>query len=176
MNELAKEIHQQNVAAGWWKDMNRDLFQTLQLVSTELAEATEGLRKNLMDDHLPHRKMEEVELADALIRLLDLAGRYGWEYSEDDIPEKFLINYTNTVGGLHFVCNMALIDLAREIAFDAPDRVINCRYSELVNTILYVAQVQGYDVMAALDEKREYNKHRLDHKPEVRATEHGKKF
>lgn len=60
--------------------MNRCIYQTLQLVVTEIAEATEGERKNLMDDHLPHRKMGEVELADALIRLLDMAGRYGWEY------------------------------------------------------------------------------------------------
>ena len=30
-------------------------------------------RKRLMDDHLPHRKMVEVELADAVIRIADLA-------------------------------------------------------------------------------------------------------
>jgi len=34
----------------------------------------EGDRKGLMDDHLPHRSMIEVELADAIIRILDLAG------------------------------------------------------------------------------------------------------
>lgn len=28
-----------------------------------------------MDDHLTHRKMFEVELADAVIRIMDLAGR-----------------------------------------------------------------------------------------------------
>ena len=30
--------------------------------------------KNLMDDHLPHRKGVEVELADCLIRILDAAA------------------------------------------------------------------------------------------------------
>lgn len=44
------------------------------LIVSELSEALEGHRKNLMDDKLPHRKMFEVELADALIRLWDLAG------------------------------------------------------------------------------------------------------
>jgi hypothetical protein len=34
----------------------------------------EGERKNLMDDHLPHRRSAEVELADALIRIFDYAG------------------------------------------------------------------------------------------------------
>ena len=44
---------------------------------SELSEAMEGVRKNQMDDHLPHRKMEEVELADCVIRILDYAGAYG---------------------------------------------------------------------------------------------------
>lgn len=32
-----------------------------------------------MDDHLPHRPMAEVELADALIRILDFAGMKGYD-------------------------------------------------------------------------------------------------
>jgi len=39
-----------------------------------IAEAKEGHRKNLVDDHLPHRGMIEVELADAVIRIADLCG------------------------------------------------------------------------------------------------------
>lgn len=31
------------------------------------------MRKNLPDDHLPHRQMIEVELADAIIHILDTA-------------------------------------------------------------------------------------------------------
>ena len=37
------------------------------LMVTELAEAFEGKRKNLMDSHLPHRKAVEVECADELV-------------------------------------------------------------------------------------------------------------
>ena len=48
--------------------------QKLCLSHSELSEAMEGHRKNLMDDKLPHRKMLEVELADAVIRIFDLAG------------------------------------------------------------------------------------------------------
>jgi len=128
LNELAQQMHAQNVAAGWWKDMNRDLFQTLQLTSTELAEATEGERKDLMDDHIPHRKMGEVELADTLIRILDLAGRYQWVYDPDTGVEAFMFEQTNTIAGYHFVCTMALCDLGREMAFQSGDNVINCRY------------------------------------------------
>ncbi len=39
----------------------------------------EGERKNLMDDKLPHRSMAEVELVDALIRIFDYAGAFGYD-------------------------------------------------------------------------------------------------
>jgi NTP pyrophosphatase (non-canonical NTP hydrolase) len=46
----------------------------LALIHSEVSEALEGVRKDLMDDKLPHRKAVETELADALIRIFDLAG------------------------------------------------------------------------------------------------------
>lgn len=62
----------------WWDDSYDPLLivpTKLMLIVSELAEAMEGHRKGLQDDKLPHRSMLEVELADALIRLLDLAGK-----------------------------------------------------------------------------------------------------
>jgi NTP pyrophosphatase (non-canonical NTP hydrolase) len=86
INELVTYFHCKSKAAGWWHEDGRDLSQDkyvhatkLMLVVTELAEAMEGLRKGLMDDKLPHRKMAEVELADALIRICDLAGVLGYD-------------------------------------------------------------------------------------------------
>lgn len=55
----------------------RNTGELLCLVHSEISEAMEGDRKNLMDDKLPHRKMLEVELADALIRIFDIAGAKG---------------------------------------------------------------------------------------------------
>lgn len=61
--------------SGWWNSTTeRDVPRLLMLCVSELAEAMEGDRKDLMDDHLPHRKMLEVELADCLIRIFDMAG------------------------------------------------------------------------------------------------------
>lgn len=34
----------------------------------------EGYRKNLIDDHLSHMKIVDVELADAVIPIMDLCG------------------------------------------------------------------------------------------------------
>jgi len=73
------------VGCGWWTDLKtgepkeRNYGELLALVHSEVSEALEGHRKNLMDDHLPTRKMEEVELADVLIRIFDLAGKYNYD-------------------------------------------------------------------------------------------------
>lgn len=48
--------------------------EKLCLVHSEISEGMEGHRKSKMDDKLPHRSMLEVELADAVIRIFDLAG------------------------------------------------------------------------------------------------------
>ena len=91
IKELQNEIHQANVIAGWWTDLstNMDLAEEsrqgsrlgkalvaekLCLIHSEVSEAMEGHRKNIPDDKLPHRLMLEVELADAVIRILDLCG------------------------------------------------------------------------------------------------------
>lgn len=75
---LTSRIHHQN--AKWWVSLEtgqptqRNVGELLMLIVSELAEAMEGHRKNLMDDKLPHRPMIEVELADALIRICDAAA------------------------------------------------------------------------------------------------------
>lgn len=176
MNKLALEIYEQNKQVGWWDDPDRCIYQTLQLVSTEIAEATEGERKNLMDDHLPHRRMGEVELADALIRVLDLAGRYNWAYTQNTDINKML-EKIESIAGKHLALNADLCKIADAI-FDCIDGqgLIDHYYSSLVNGILFVGAYCEYDVMGALVEKLVYNKERQDHKRENRQTEHGKKF
>ena len=78
INDMADRVHEAN--AKWWVDINtskpitRNVGELLMLAVSELSEAMEGHRKNLQDDKLPHRKMFEVEIADCLIRLFDIAG------------------------------------------------------------------------------------------------------
>ena len=91
IGKLQKDIHDSNAVAGWWTDLetgtnltnearkgtrlgNAIVAEKLCLIHSEVSEAMEGARKNLPDDKLPHRPMIEVELADAVIRILDLCG------------------------------------------------------------------------------------------------------
>lgn len=69
--------------AGWYHDPTtgapivRNFGERIALIHSELSEALEADRKDLMDDKLPHRRGVEVELADALLRIFDLAGAEG---------------------------------------------------------------------------------------------------
>lgn len=83
LNTYRDDCHNRNKVAGWWTDMKtglpleRNKGELIALIHSELSECLEGVRKNLMDDKLPHRKMEEVELVDCLIRIFDYAGGFG---------------------------------------------------------------------------------------------------
>lgn len=83
LNDYAEECHADNIK--WWQDpetgqlISRNKGELLMLIVSEIAEAMEGERKDLMDDKLPHRRMAEVELADALIRIFDYAGAFGYD-------------------------------------------------------------------------------------------------
>lgn len=82
VNNLVVECYGASYSAGWWTNPEtgeliapEPLIPTkLCLIHSEISEALEGARKDKMDDHLPHRKSIEVELADAVIRICDLAG------------------------------------------------------------------------------------------------------
>jgi NTP pyrophosphatase (non-canonical NTP hydrolase) len=94
---LTNVCHGAAVSGGWWHDIHtgepleRNVGELLMLIVSEVAEAMEGHRKNLMDDKLPHRKMLEVELADAVIRIFDLAGSQGFDLG-GAISEKLAYN------------------------------------------------------------------------------------
>lgn len=83
LNVLALDVYRDNVDYGWYTDLEtgkfrpRPVAEAIALIHSEVSEAFEGARKNLMDDKLPHRKMLEVELADVLVRVFDLAGAEG---------------------------------------------------------------------------------------------------
>ena len=95
LNDYANDCHAANQKR--WHDiktgerLNRNFGELIALCHSELSEALEGHRKDLMDDKLPNRKMAEVELADCLIRIFDLAAGFGYDleaaHRSDHKPE-----------------------------------------------------------------------------------------
>ena len=85
INNLRDVCYKNSLEAGWHSDLktgeliDRNKAEMICLIHSELSEAMEGERKDLNDDHLPHRKMAEVEMADAVIRIMDYCGRWGYD-------------------------------------------------------------------------------------------------
>lgn len=98
LNALAATAHQESRQAGWYTEVDgtektRNIPEMLCLIHSEISEAMEGYRKNLKDDKLPDRPMIEVELADAIIRIADLAAYLKLDI-EGAVIEKMLYNRT----------------------------------------------------------------------------------
>jgi NTP pyrophosphatase (non-canonical NTP hydrolase) len=83
MSAVTQYCHGASYASGWWNnpktgellEVTKDAIgMKLCLIHSEVSEALEGFRTNEQDKHLPHRSSLEVELADAIIRICDLAG------------------------------------------------------------------------------------------------------
>jgi len=177
LNDMAKYVHKCNKK--WWMDLvtelpiERNKGEMLMLVVTELAEAVEGIRKDLMDDKLPHRKMEEVEMADAFIRLLDFAGGHGWPLHEVDSPEFDIYFLTDNKAE----CIMAITSRVTRI-WNKCNNAQPCSYEITLVIMMIQVYCQHFklDLMGAYKEKMAYNLSRVDHSLEHRKAAGGKKF
>ena len=168
LNELAKQIHLANHK--WWHDSNgnrleRNFQELLMLAISEVSEAMEGERKDLMDDHLPHRKMAEVEMADTVIRLLDIAAGFKivlFDLSDSKVKAPLPENK-----------GQILFDIVETIvAVEAEPSII----SHSIWCIQVYCKKHSYDLEGAIQEKLQYNATRLDHTHEARNAPGGKKF
>lgn len=168
INELRDRVHAANKK--WWTHIDtgvpieRNKGELLMLVITELAEAVEGIRKNLVDDKLPHRKMEEVEMADAYIRLLDYAG--GLQIHINDMTNDVIYNSGNKSADILQICEFVI-------------RIKSYGTSWLQSALQLIESycfIHGLDLHGAIAEKLAYNATRVDHTHEHRKSENGKKF
>ena len=78
---MSGSIHDNAAVHGWWDEPRED-GTLIALIMSEAAEALEALRKgNGPDEHCPQFSGAEVELADVIIRIMDMAEARGWDVS-----------------------------------------------------------------------------------------------
>ena len=108
LNELAEEIYQNNKGKGFW-DKERNVGEMLMLVTSELGEAMEAHRKGRFANLEAYEEFSEDfedaikdtfedEIADSVIRLLDMCGGLGIDI---DTHIRLKLEYNKTRERLH---------------------------------------------------------------------------
>lgn len=107
IKELQSEVHELARSKGWWPELDcggqpstNDILAKLALIHSEVSEAVEEARKGGLEAYyaVPDIKKPEgsvVELADAVIRIMDLCGALGLDL-ESAILEKHNYNKTRS--------------------------------------------------------------------------------
>lgn len=175
LDELSKAIHEENMK--WWQDIETgEAIETPpgrkeMLMISEVGEAMEGLRKDLMDDKLPHRKMAEVEAADYVIRVLDYAAAHKLHVMNYSVPCSDVKRGAEEL--LLMMCYHAFVLYQTR---DASSNASAHQVSECVASARAFCMKHDFDLWAAVHEKRAYNRQREDHKLENRKKDGGKKW
>lgn len=182
-NSLIREAHSNAVKHGFWEGGNSDMHY-LCLVLCELAEAVEAKRKNKqaqwkmfewqVSREQPVENVEKHwrycfehfvkdtlgdELADAYIRICDLAGRYSFEASSKEALHSYIVER-----GMSFTENvLVLASVVTDGKLELKGKLLFC-----MRQIERLAELEEVDLLKHIEHKMRYN--------QLREWKHGKAF
>ena len=186
-------IHEMNHK--WWHDkegkrLQRNKGELLCLIHSEISEWFDGEIEDLMDDKLLHRKMGEVEAADAFIRTLD----YAKGFNHDIYKAGLRYGVSDFIDLNHFFkCALFTDAMIAELKIHGVS-LIHRQISRVMenerknqpevaeNLFLLLLQIaalcrlRDYDLNEAFIEKCQFNQTRHDHTHEAREQANGKKW
>ena len=149
LTDLQREAHAIALGKGWW-DQERSFGDLIALVHSELSEALEAYRDEVLPSK-PHLLSTKVasELADVVIRVADMAEWYEWK-----LPKRQLLAFDpNESFGEHIVSAHEMLSGVRG---SEPTDVL----SDFVEYIRAMASHYGIDLDAAIAAKMFYNRTR----------------
>lgn len=172
-NDLSKDIHDVNVSKGFWPDdvMTRNVGEALALIHSEITEAWDAAMADAADDKLTQYPGVAVEVADAIIRTLDLGGAYGVDFDSYEVYVDNKIapysSITDDMMVLNKLTSMAL-EYHRKKSIDGDgESMFKSQLAIMLFNMVSVMDKYGFDEEVIVD-KLNFNR--------SRPYKHGKKY